>query len=111
MSSRIWDVRMSFTVVGISSIRGARWASQELLASLVSQGFGNLCPERGSKIIHVKKWSAMTKEDAHSLLVSWGYTGFADLGKRAPRETVGSAAKSRARKSAHEEEDRKPIDV
>eukprot|EP00439_Symbiodinium_sp_Y106_P009069 s973_g1.t1 len=29
-----------------------------------------------------------SQEDAHSLLVSWGYTGFADLGKRAPRETA-----------------------
>ena len=35
-------------------------------------------------MIHVQKWSAITKEDAHTMLRSWGYAGFAELGRRAP---------------------------
>ncbi|CAE7825917.1 unnamed protein product [Symbiodinium sp. CCMP2592] len=58
--------------------------------------------KEGRKMIHVQKWAPVTREDAHTLLVAWGYTGFADKGRRAPLSrrsghvsAPGSAAKSR----------------
>ena len=60
----------------------------------------------GKRTIHVQKWSAIEKADAHALLQSWGYRGFVDMAasKRQDDEklTAGASAKKKARKPAPE---------
>ena len=67
--------------------------------------------KEGRKMVHVQKWSAITKEDAHRFLKSWGYAGFAELSRRAPLKrqapggkVTGASPKSRATRGTSPEE-------
>ncbi|OLQ14933.1 hypothetical protein AK812_SmicGene929 [Symbiodinium microadriaticum] len=60
------------------------------------------CRKEGRKMVHVQKWGPITKENAHTLLVAWGYTGFADLGRKPPlsRRSGSGAAPAATTKKA-----------
>ena len=63
----------------------------------------HLC--EGRKTIHVQRWAAVSKEDAHSLLQAGGYAGFVDLRKAKTRAALlaGTSPKKKTVKPVAEE--------